>query len=55
MAQRLMFYSHDTYGLGHIRRTQKIAHSLARSGRSILVLCSSRWLSRSRPRQESST
>src|ERR687884_25400 len=24
--RRLMFYSHDTYGLGHLRRTLTLAH-----------------------------
>ncbi|MBI4771704.1 MAG: glycosyl transferase family 28, partial [Chloroflexi bacterium] len=26
---RIMLYSHDTYGLGHLRRTLAIAHQLA--------------------------
>lgn len=38
---RILFYSHDTFGLGHIRRTQKIANAMARPGRSILIACSS--------------
>jgi predicted glycosyltransferase len=38
---RVLFYSHDTFGLGHIRRTQKIANALACPGRSILIACSS--------------
>lgn len=38
---RILFYSHDTFGLGHIRRTQKIANALARENRSILIACSS--------------
>lgn len=25
---RLLIYSHDTFGLGHLRRCQTIAHSL---------------------------
>lgn len=39
--RRLMLYSHDTFGLGHIRRTQKIANALASPEVSILVACSS--------------
>ena len=27
-ASKLMFYSHDTYGLGHLRRTLALAHSI---------------------------
>lgn len=38
---RVLLYSHDTFGLGHIRRTQKIANALAAPGRSILVACAS--------------
>ncbi len=38
---RVMFYSHDTFGLGHIRRTQKIANAIADSSKSILIACSS--------------
>lgn len=38
---RILLYSHDTFGLGHIRRTQKIANALAAPGRSILVACAS--------------
>lgn len=41
MSKRIFFYSHDTVGLGHIRRTQKIANRLARSDRSILIACAS--------------
>jgi predicted glycosyltransferase len=39
--QRVLFYSHDTFGLGHIRRTQKLANEIAENGRSILIACSS--------------
>lgn len=40
--RRIFLYSHDTFGLGHIRRTLKIANELARSGKaSILVACAS--------------
>ncbi len=40
--QRIFLYSHDTFGLGHIRRTLKIANELAGTGRaSILVACAS--------------
>lgn len=38
---RIFFYSHDTFGLGHIRRTQKIANALAEPERSILIACAS--------------
>lgn len=42
MSQRkVLFYSHDTLGLGHIRRTQKIANQLAGPDVAILVICSS--------------
>lgn len=41
MSKRIFFYSHDTVGLGHIRRTQKIANRLASKDRSILVACAS--------------
>lgn len=40
--KRIFLYSHDTFGLGHIRRTLKIANELARTGEaSILVACAS--------------
>ncbi len=39
--KRLLFYSHDTVGLGHIRRTQKIANQLSDPNTSILIICSS--------------
>lgn len=38
---KIFFYSHDTFGLGHIRRTQKIANALAGGERSILIACAS--------------
>lgn len=41
MSKRVMFYSHDTFGLGHIRRTQKIANAISDSEKSILIACSS--------------
>lgn len=41
MSKRVMFYSHDTFGLGHIRRTQKIANAIADNEKSILIACSS--------------
>lgn len=41
MSKRIFFYSHDTVGLGHIRRTQKIANQLAGNDRSILIACAS--------------
>lgn len=39
--RRILLYSHDTFGLGHIRRTQKIATSLANKDTTILVACAS--------------
>ena len=39
--RRFLFYSHDTFGLGHIRRSQKIANKLASENHSILIICSS--------------
>lgn len=41
MSKRVMFYSHDTFGLGHIRRTQKLANAIADGKKSILIACSS--------------
>jgi len=43
---RVLFYSHDTYGLGHIRRTLAISGAVARglNGASILVASGSPWL-----------
>jgi predicted glycosyltransferase len=41
VSKRIMFYSHDTFGLGHIRRTQKIANAISSDYRSILIACSS--------------
>lgn len=38
---RILMYSHDTYGLGHIRRTLAIAQSLASSGTHILIITGS--------------
>ena len=42
-APRILFYSHDTFGLGHIRRTRAIAISLAAAnpGASILIVTGS--------------
>ncbi len=37
----ILMYSHDTYGLGHIRRTMAIARSLLRDGVNILILTGS--------------
>src|SRR2546426_998592 len=39
--KRILLYSHDTFGLGHIRRTQKIANAVANPDWSILVACAS--------------
>ncbi len=38
---RILFYSHDTFGLGHIRRTQKLANTISREDRAILIACAS--------------
>lgn len=42
-APRIMFYSHDTFGLGHIRRTRTLAIALAEAnpGASILIVTGS--------------
>lgn len=42
-AKRLMIYSHDTFGLGHLRRCRAIAHSLVEQfkGLTILILSGS--------------
>lgn len=37
----IMMYSHDTYGLGHIRRTMAIARNLVRPGVNILIVTGS--------------
>jgi predicted glycosyltransferase len=37
----ILMYSHDTYGLGHIRRTMAIAGHLSRPGTNILILTGS--------------
>ncbi|SLM28041.1 Glycosyltransferase 28 domain protein [Desulfamplus magnetovallimortis] len=37
----ILMYSHDTYGLGHIRRTMAIASSLRERGINILILTGS--------------
>ena len=37
----ILMYSHDTYGLGHIRRTMAIAANLRRSNVNILILTGS--------------
>lgn len=39
--KRIIFYSHDTFGLGHIRRTQKLANEIAGTDKSILIICAS--------------
>jgi len=41
--QRVLIYSHDSFGLGHLRRCRAIAHSLveAHSGVSVLILSGS--------------
>ncbi len=35
---RILIYSHDSFGLGHLRRCRAIAHSLVRSNRDMSVL-----------------
>ncbi|MCF6247775.1 MAG: glycosyltransferase [Desulfobacula sp.] len=37
----ILMYSHDTYGLGHIRRTMAIAEQLRKSNTNILILTGS--------------
>ncbi|HKK33514.1 MAG TPA: glycosyltransferase, partial [Desulfomicrobiaceae bacterium] len=37
----ILMYSHDTYGLGHIRRTMAIARTLVGEGVNILILTGS--------------
>jgi len=41
--KRVLIYSHDSFGLGHLRRCRKIAHSLVarRKGASVLILSGS--------------
>lgn len=39
--KRIIFYSHDTFGLGHIRRTQKLANEIAGEDKSMLIICAS--------------
>ncbi|WP_163834018.1 glycosyltransferase family protein [Spartinivicinus ruber] len=45
---KVLIYSHDTYGLGHLRRCRTIAHSLVRryKGVSILILSGSALIGR---------
>ena len=42
-AVRVLFYSHDTFGLGHLRRTRTLAHSMVEQfkGLSGLILSGS--------------
>ena len=40
-AYNILMYSHDTYGLGHIRRTMAIAHHLRDRNTNILILTGS--------------
>ncbi len=35
---RILMYSHDTFGLGHLRRCRTIAHSLVEDFRGLNVL-----------------
>ncbi|MCK8603983.1 glycosyltransferase family protein [Desulfoferrobacter suflitae] len=43
---KILMYSHDTYGLGHIRRTLAIARSLRKSPANILILTGSHLVGR---------
>jgi len=38
--RRVLIYSHDTFGLGHLRRCRAIAHALVQPdpGLSVLIL-----------------
>ena len=40
---RILMYSHDTFGLGHLRRCRAIAHALVEefSGLSVLIVSGS--------------
>src|ERR1700745_2914018 len=35
---RVLIYSHDTFGLGHLRRCRAIAHSLVENDKDVFVL-----------------
>src|SRR3546814_11999097 len=35
---RVLIYSHDTFGLGHLRRCRAIAHALVEHNKSLSVL-----------------
>src|SRR5215472_6014511 len=35
---RILFYSHDTFGLGHLRRCRAIAHALVQQDKELSVL-----------------
>jgi len=45
MAERILIYSHDTFGLGNIRRNHKLARALVEGipGVRVLLLTGSRW------------
>ena len=36
--KRVLIYSHDTFGLGHLRRCREIAHALVAANRNLSVL-----------------
>jgi predicted glycosyltransferase len=36
--KRILIYSHDTFGLGHLRRCRAIAHSLVDADEALSVL-----------------
>ena len=40
-AYNILMYSHDTYGLGHIRRTMAIANHLRDANTNVLILTGS--------------
>ena len=37
----ILLYSHDTYGLGHIRRTLALANSMRGKGRNVIIITGS--------------
>lgn len=46
MGQRVLLYSHDTYGLGNLRRNHQVALSLVTAAprSEVIIVTSSRWL-----------
>lgn len=39
LGQRMLLYSHDTYGLGHLRRNVTLAHAIAARAGGVSILC----------------